>query len=144
MKRTTLLLLASAVFSVAMLATGLVQYFWVTVPVFLVGAAAAGMIQPIRQTYLHQSIPSSERATLVSFDSLFGSLGSIGGSTGLGYLSQVQSVPFGFAVGGAATLLVVPIFGRLRALNEPADRALPNAPLPAPVAVSEPAQRLAA
>ncbi len=89
---------------------------------FAVGALAGGVLRPVRQTYLHQSIHSSERATLVSFDSLVSSLGSIGGSTGLGYLSQVRSVPVGFVVGGLATLLALPIFARLRALDEPADR----------------------
>jgi hypothetical protein len=29
-----------------------------------------------------------------------GSLGSVGGQTGLGYLSQERSVPVGFVVGG--------------------------------------------
>ena len=65
--------------------------------------------------------PSSERATLVSFDSLVGSLGSVGGQTGLGYLSQERSVPAGFVVGGLVTILTLPIYGRLRALHEPAD-----------------------
>jgi MFS family permease len=144
-KRTTLLLLGSAVFTVAMVATGLIQQFWITVAVFLLGAVAAGVVQPIRQTYLHQSIPSSERATLVSFDSLVGSLGSIGGSTGLGYLSEVQSVPAGFVVGGAATLLVLPIFARLRALNEPADRIVAEpVAIPTPIEVPEAEERLAA
>ena len=95
----------------------LIRSFWVTVPVFLLGAVAGGVLQPVRQTYLHRSIPSSERATLVSFDSLVGSLGSVGGQTGLGYLSQERSVPAGFVVGGLATLLTLPIFGRLRALR---------------------------
>ena len=99
-----------------------VRYFWVTVPVFLLGAVAGGVLQPVRQTYLHQSIPTSERATLVSFDSLMGSLGSVGGQTGLGFLSQERSIPAGFVVGGLATILALPIFGRLRGLREPADR----------------------
>jgi len=96
--------------------------------VFLLGAVAGGLLQPVRQTYLHASIPTSERATLVSFDSLMGSLGSVGGQTGLGYLSQERSVPVGFVVGGLATILALPIFGRLRALNEPADRITAEAP----------------
>lgn len=58
-----------------------------TVPVFLLGATAAGLLEPVRQGYLHKSISSSERATLVSFDALMGSLGSIGWQVGLGYLS---------------------------------------------------------
>jgi len=127
-RRTTILLLASGVTTATMVATGAVQLFWVTVPLFLVGAVAGGVLQPVRQTYLHHSIPSSERATLVSFDALVGSLGSVGGQTGLGYLSQERSIPAGFVVGGLATILALPIFARLRALNEPADRITAEAP----------------
>jgi MFS family permease len=127
-RRTTILLATSAVLSATMVATGAIRFFWVTVPVFLLGAVAAGVLQPVRQTYLHHSIPSTERATLVSFDAMVGSLGSIGGSTGLGYLSQERSVPAGFVVGGLATVLAIPIFARLRSLNEPADRITAEAP----------------
>jgi MFS family permease len=135
-RRTTILLGAAAVSTVTMVATGAVRSFWITVPIFLFGAVAGGLIRPVRQTYLHQSIPTSERATLVSFDALVGSLGSVGGQTGLGYLSQERSVPVGFVVGGLATILAIPIFGRLRALNEPADRITSEAPEigPPPVA----------
>jgi MFS family permease len=127
-RRTTILLAASAVLSAAMVATGAIQFFWVTVPLFLVGAVAVGVLTPVRQTYLHLSIPSSERATLVSFDALVGSVGSIGGQVGLGYLSQERSIPAGFVVGGLATLLALPIFARLRARNEPVDRITADAP----------------
>jgi MFS family permease len=127
-RRTTLLLAASAITTATMVATGVIRSFWVTVPVFLIGAIAGGVLQPVRQTYLHRSIPTSERATLVSFDSLMGSLGSVGGQTGLGYLSQERSIPVGFVVGGLATVLALPIFGRLRALDEPADRITAEAP----------------
>jgi MFS family permease len=129
-RRTTILLASAAVTTATMVATGVIRSFWVTVPVFLVGAVAGGVLQPVRQTYLHRSIPTSERATLVSFDSLMGSLGSVGGQTGLGFLSQERSIPVGFVVGGLATVLALPIFGRLRALNEPADRITAEAPEP--------------
>jgi MFS family permease len=127
-RRTTILLWAAAVTTATMVATGVIRSFWVTVPIFLVGAVVGGVLQPVRQTYLHRSIPTSERATLVSFDSLMGSLGSVGGQTGLGYLSQERSIPVGFVVGGLATILALPIFARLRALNEPADRITAEAP----------------
>jgi MFS family permease len=127
-RRTTILLGTSAITTAAMVATGVVQSFWITVPLFLFGAVAGGVLQPVRQTYLHHSIPSSERATLVSFDSLVGSLGSVGGQTGLGFLSQERSIPAGFVVGGLATILALPIFGRLRSLDGPADRITAEAP----------------
>jgi MFS family permease len=129
-RRTTILLGASAVTTATMVATGVVRSFWVTVPIFLVGALAGGVLQPVRQTYLHKSIPTSERATLVSFDSLMGSLGSVGGQTGLGFLSQERSIPVGFVVGGLATILALPLFGRLRALDEPADKITAKDPEP--------------
>jgi MFS family permease len=127
-RRTTILLAASAITSTAMVATGAIRYFWVTVPVFLIGAVASGVLSPVRQTYLHHSIPSSERATLVSFDSLMGSLGSVGGQTGLGYLSQERSIPVGFVLGGITTFLALPMFAKLRGLNEPADVITADAP----------------
>jgi MFS family permease len=136
-RRTTILLGAAAITASTMVATGAIQYFWVTVPIFLLGAVAGGVLQPVRQTYLHQSIPTSERATLVSFDALMGSLGSVGGQTGLGYLSQERSIPAGFVVGGLATFLAIPIFGRLRALNEPADLITAEAPELAPSPIEQ-------
>jgi MFS family permease len=114
--------------SSTMVLTGAVQSFWITVPIFLLGAVAFGVQQPVRQTYLHASIPTSERATLVSFDSLMGSLGSVGGQTGLGYLSQERSIPAGFVLGGLVTFFTLPLFTRLRALDEPADRITTEAP----------------
>jgi MFS family permease len=127
-RRTTIMLAAAALSSVTMVATGAVRSFWITVPIFLLGAVAFGVMAPVRQTYLHNSIPTSERATLVSFDSLVGSLGSVGGQTGLGFLSQERSIPAGFVVGGLVTLLTLPIIGRLRALDEPADVITAKAP----------------
>ncbi len=127
-RRTTILLTASAITTATMVATGAIRSFWVTVPIFLFGAIAMGVLQPVRQTYLHKSIPTNERATLVSFDSLMGSLGSVGGQSGLGYLSQERSIPVGFVVGGLTTIFALPIFGRLRALNEPADLVTPEDP----------------
>ncbi len=127
-RRTTLLLAGQAVLTAAMIGTGAVRSFWITVPVFLLGAVAGGMLRPLGQAYLHGSIPSSERATLVSFVSLVGSVGSVGGQTGLGYLSQERSVPAGFVVGGLATLLSLPVYARLRARNEPADVIEADAP----------------
>jgi MFS family permease len=127
-RRTTLMLWAGIITSSTMVATGAVRSFWITVPVFLLGAVGFGVQQPVRQTYLHASIPTSERATLVSFDSLLGSLGSVGGQTGLGYLSQERSIPVGFVIGGLTTFLTIPLFTRLRALDEPADRITKDAP----------------
>jgi len=120
--RTTILFVSSAVLTASMVGTGVIRSFWITVPIFLVGAVGFGVLEPVRQAYLHRSIPSSERATLLSMDELMGNLGSVGGQAGLGWLSQARSVPAAFVVGGLTTMLALPILARLRALHAPADR----------------------
>jgi MFS family permease len=120
-RRTSVLIGCSVVTTAAMIGVGALRNFWVAVPLFLLGALVAGILTPVRQTYLHAIIPTKERATLVSFDSLVGSLGSVGGQAGLGYLSKVRSIPDGFIVGGLATALVLPLYVRLRRRGEAAD-----------------------
>jgi MFS family permease len=120
-RRTSILIAGSALTTVAMVTVGAIQMFWVAVPAFLFGAVLFGIMAPVRQTFLHSIIPTSERATLVSFDALMGSLGSVGGQTGLGYLAQVRSVADGFVVGGLATIVAVPLYAMLRRRDEPTD-----------------------
>ena len=121
MRRTTLLLGGSAIATGCYVVTGAVQVFWIAVPVFIFASFIGGLTQPVRQTYFHGLIPTDQRATLVSFDSLIGSVGSIGGQTGLGWLSQERSIATGFVVGGLTTLVALPIFGKLRARRDTAD-----------------------
>jgi MFS family permease len=120
-KRTTLLLWASLIGSVTAIGVGLTSNFWVAVTLLLIYMATVGVITPVRQAFIHQVIPSEERAAIVSLDSLVGSAGSILGQTGLGYISQVRSIASGFVIGGAATLLTLPLYGQLRKSRHPAD-----------------------
>jgi MFS family permease len=120
-RRTTILLAASAIMTLCFVATGAIHIFWIAVPVFLLAALVSGLLSPIRQSYLHGLIPSEQRATIVSFDSLIGSVGSVGGQTGLGWLSQERSIASGFVLGGLATAVALPIFAKLRARNDDVD-----------------------
>jgi MFS family permease len=120
-RRTTLLLTASTVLGLAAAGVGLVDSFWPAVGLLLVAMAATGVVTPVQQAYLHAVVPSSERATVVSFVSLVGSAGGIGGSLGLGYLSRAQSVAASYIAGGLATLLALPPLVALRRLRQPAD-----------------------
>ena len=121
-KRTTLLLWAAGVQSVAAVGVGLANSFWVAVALYLIVMSATGVWMPVKQAYLHKVTPSEQRATVVSFDSLFASLGSMFGQTGLGRLAQVQSIDAGYVVGGLFSVLAVPVVLALRRLDEPADR----------------------
>lgn len=119
--RTTLLLASAGVVAAAVVGVGVVDSFWPAVACFLVAMAAVGVAAPVQQAYLHGVVPSSERATIVSAVSLVGSAGGIGGSLGLGYLSDVRSVPTGYITGGLSMLLTLPPLLALRRRRERAD-----------------------
>ena len=120
-RRTTLLVWSSLVLSVASVGVGLVDSFAPAVSLLLVAIGATGVGAPVQQAYLHAVVPSSERATVVSFASLLGSAGGIVGQLGLGYVSRAQSVGAGYVTGGAAMLLALPPLLLLRGRHDDAD-----------------------
>jgi MFS family permease len=120
-RRTTLLLWASAVQTVAAIGVGLAGSFWLAVILFLVVAAAIGITGPVKQAYIHEMVPSGQRASVVSFDSMMGNAGGVLGQSGLGYLSRVRSIEEGYVAGGLATVLILPLIIVLRLLREPTD-----------------------
>jgi MFS family permease len=120
-RRTTLLLWASAVMVAAVVGVGLAGSFWLAVALLLVATVAEGVAMPVQQAYLHQVVPSSQRATVVSSVSLVSSAGGIGGQLGLGYIARAQSVAVGYVTGGLTLLLALPPLLLLRRMREPAD-----------------------
>jgi MFS family permease len=140
--RTTILIATSVVFTASTIAVGLVHSFWLAVPLFLLGSLMFDIFMPIKQAYLHQSIPSAQRATVISFDSMMGSAGGVVGQTGLGYVAREYGIGPGFVVGGAATLVAIPILLMLRRLGDRADhikssQELPPSAVPAPAIVGD-------
>ncbi len=120
-KRTTLLLWAAGIQTVAIVGVGLVDSFWTAVPLYLISMGAMGVWGPVRQAYMHQVTPSEQRATVISFDSLLSSTGSVLGQTSLGRLAQMQGIAAGYVTGGLTTVLVLPVIWLLRQRNETAD-----------------------
>jgi MFS family permease len=120
-KRTTLLLWAAGIQGVAAIGVGFAGSFWVAMPLLLVATGTMGVITPVKQAYLNEVIPSDERATMLSIDSMAGSLGGVGGQTGLGMVAQAGSIATGFVVGGLVSLLALVPLRSLRRLDDTAD-----------------------
>jgi MFS family permease len=120
-RRTTLLLWAAGIQTVAAIGVGLAGSFSLAVALYLVVMGATGVWGPVKQAYLHQLVPSEQRATVISFDSLVASGGSVLGQTGLGRIAQVHSFGAGYVVGGLATALAWPVVLLLRRRNDAAD-----------------------
>jgi len=121
-RRTTILLAAAAVQTIAAVVLGVASSFWVALPALLTITAAVGVTSPVRQASLHQLVPSEQRATVVSFDSMVSNVGGVGNQVALGALGEARSVGAAFVAGGLVTGLAVPLFARLRAIGGPADQ----------------------
>lgn len=120
-KRTTLLLWAAGILATATVGVGLARSFWTALALLVTATATMGVAGPVKQAYLHAVIPTEQRATVVSFDSLVGSGGGIGGQLGLGYIGRAQSIAAGYVTGGVALFAALPFLFLLRRMGEGAD-----------------------
>jgi len=120
-RRSTLLLWAAGIQTVAAIAVGFASSFWLAVALFLIVALTLGVSGPVKQAYLHQMIPAQQRASVVSFDSMMGNAGGVCGQSALGYLSRAASISDAFVAGGIATLAALPILTLLRHRSDSAD-----------------------
>jgi MFS family permease len=122
-RRTSVLLLFEGL-AVAMLALiGLVANFWVVVVLIMLWALVSYIGTPIRQAYLNGMIPSQERATILSFDSLINNAGGIVSQPLLGKSADVWGYQVSYLLSAAGSVLALPFIARARRLNMPADVA---------------------
>jgi hypothetical protein len=121
-RRTTLMAWAMGAEVVLALVIGLVHEFWVVAPCFLLLIATAGVTGPLRSTSIHKLVSKENRASVLSFDSMVSSGGSMVGQSGLGWLSRAVSIPAGFVVGGLFSLVGLPVLWALRRLNDDSDK----------------------
>ncbi|MEA2024681.1 MAG: MFS transporter [Actinomycetota bacterium] len=120
-RRTTILLWTAFVFAGASIGVGWARDSPVALGFLIVASIAMGVQMPVRQTLIHAMVPSAERATVVSFDSLAAGVGSVAGQAGLGVYSERQGYSAAYVIGGAVTLLAVPVVWTARRMKAPAD-----------------------
>ena len=71
---------------------------------FLIHEVARGAFGPIKTAYLHDNIPSKERATIVSFESIAHHFGGAIGLVVSGALAKYGSIPLAWTVSGGVLL----------------------------------------
>jgi MFS family permease len=120
--RRTSALIATAALSVATLALiGIIQSFWAVVGLIVVWGLLFAAAMPIRQTYINGLIPSQQRATILSFDSLMSSSGGVVAQPILGRAADVWGYPASYLLSGAISAVSLPFIARSRRQNSPAD-----------------------
>lgn len=113
-RRSSVLMWTVAATSVCIVLAGMVRVFWVAVPLYIVACVLGGIGSPVRSAWLNACIPSEQRATLISLDSLFGEAGGTAGQLGLGYVSRVASIGTAWVIGGIVQIGSLPFLGLAR------------------------------
>jgi MFS family permease len=125
--RTTILLGATIVYTTASIGVGFAPVFWAAVALYLVAMMASGVFQPVLQGYLHAVVQNEQRATVLSLASLLGSVSSMGGQAGLGWIAAHRSLGAGYAIGGFTSVLALPWLIGMRRRNGSPDRIVGKA-----------------
>ena len=108
--RTGLLMLSAGAQAVLAVACGLLTNFFAVVSLYLLYGVAVGLALPVKQAYLNAHIPSAQRATIISLDSMFASSGGVLGQTVWGWLARTRSIGTAWAWSGLTLLLGIPLY----------------------------------
>ncbi|MDR6972030.1 MFS transporter [Leifsonia shinshuensis] len=120
-KRTTTVIGASLTSILVLVALGLTSLFWLAVALLVIWGFVFAVAGPVRQAYLNDMIPSKQRATVLSFDSLFGSLGGVFIQPALGRAADLWGYGTSLVIGGVVELIGIPFLFASRRQNDPAD-----------------------
>ena len=127
-RRTSMVLTTTAISAAALLLVPLTDSFGVVVSLLAVWSLAAAAESPVRKTYLNALIPSQQRATVLSFDSLLSSAGGVALQPGLGRVADVWGYPATFAISGVVQAAALPFVRLAQRLSVPEDFANGTAP----------------
>ncbi|SDS19234.1 Predicted arabinose efflux permease, MFS family [Agrococcus carbonis] len=122
-KRTSTILLSTVTGVVVLLGLGLIQSFWVAIVLVAVWGVMTSIDDPVHRAYINDMIPSKQRATVLSFDSLMGSGGSAIAQPILGRSADLGGYGFSLLLSGAISALAIPFVLLSRREGHPADTA---------------------
>lgn len=126
--RTSVLAGQVVVGSLALIGAGLAEWlnipvgFWVAIVLLTITALVGALANPLQQAFLNDSIPSEQRATVLSFVSLTGSAGGVVTQPVLGKVADVYSLGIGYIVAGGIYVLGLPFMIAVRRMGLTADR----------------------
>lgn len=128
--RTDAIFLAIALESMLLGALALVGFnmselgmnaFFLAIVLLVLWALVGAVASPIRQAFLNGIIASEQRATVLSFDSLMGSIGGTVAQPALGRVADVSGYAASYLVSGAINALALPFVFLARREQAPSD-----------------------
>jgi MFS family permease len=107
-RRTTALIMATVASTGILALLGVTDAFWIALVLLVIWALLFAAELPIRQAYLNGMIPSQQRATVLSFDSLMGSSGGVVSQPILGRIADAGGYPLSYTWSAAIQVLGIP------------------------------------
>jgi MFS family permease len=120
-RRTSALIATAGSSVVALGLIGVVQSFWPVIGLIVVWGLMFAASMPIRQSYLNGMIPSKQRATILSFDSMMSSSGGVWTQPLLGRAADVWGYPSSYLIAAGISTIGIPFIALSRRQNNPAD-----------------------
>ncbi|HET8741645.1 MAG TPA: MFS transporter [Gaiella sp.] len=120
-RRTSGLIVLAVLEVAALVAIGSLGSFWGVLAAIVAWGLLSAAATPIRQAYMNGMIPSRQRATILSFDSLMSSTGGVWAQPVLGRAADVWGYAPSYLLGAGINVLAVPALYLSRRRNMPAD-----------------------
>ncbi len=120
--RTSLLAAGLIVGSAALVVIGFTTNFWIAIIMLVIWALVFAASMPIRQAYINALIPSKQRATVLSFDSLMSSSGGVVVQPALGRMADIYSYGTTYVAAAAVQILALPFILATRRAQAPPDK----------------------
>ena len=121
-KRTTLLLYGTCISALALIAMGFVANFYLVLGLIVLWGLIGAALMPVRQAYMNSLIPSNQRATVLSFDSLLGSGGGVVSQPLLGRSADVWGYGTSYVISGVIQLGALPFLALANRLDVSSDK----------------------
>jgi MFS family permease len=120
-RRTSALIVTAGLSVVALGLIGVVDSFWPVIGLIVIWGLLFAASTPIRQSYLNGLIPSRQRATILSFDSMMTSTGGVWTQPVLGRAADVWGYAPSYLIGAGISILAIPCLALSRRQNAAAD-----------------------
>jgi MFS family permease len=120
-RRTSALIAMAALGVLSLGLIGVVESFWAVIGLIVVWGLLFAATSPIRQAYINGLIPSRQRATILSFDSMMSSAGGVWTQPALGRAADAWGYAPSYLIGAGISILAIPCLVLSRRQNAAAD-----------------------
>jgi MFS family permease len=127
-RRTHALILGGVLTTILLVLIGVTQSFALALVLLAAWCMVFAIESPLRQAFINGVIPSEQRATVLSFDSLMGSAGGVVAQPALGRAADVYGYGASYVIAAAIQALALPFVLLARHENAVSDPILPDEP----------------